>query len=92
MAKYELTIIARENLTVVDKMKIDEMIKGFVDRKRCKVEGVKTLSYPINHQEQGLYIFYELWGESVDVVKINHELGENDNVLRFLLVKTDVRG
>lgn len=92
MAKYELTIIARENLTVVDKMKIDETIKGFVDRKRCKVEGVKILSYPINHQERGLYIFYELWGESVDVVKINHELGVNDNILRFLLVKTDVRG
>ena len=87
MTKYELTIIARENLTVVDKIKIDDTIKEFVDRMKCKTEGVKTLSYPLKEQKRGLYIYYTLWADNMNVSGVNYELAKNDNVLRYLLVR-----
>lgn len=89
--KHELTIIAPEELTVLDKIKLEELIKKYARIHKRLVEGRKRLAYPIQGREWGLYLFYELDIDRDKVSELSCELNINDKVVRYLLVRQDSR-
>lgn len=89
--KHELTIIAPEELTVLDKIELEKVIKKYARLTKRLVEGRKRLSYPIQGREWGLYLFYELDIDKDKVSKLSCELNINDDVVRYLLVMADTR-
>lgn len=90
--KYELTIIAPEELTVLDKIALEDTIKRYGRLTKRVVDGRKRLAYPIRNIEWGLYLYYELDIERDKVSKLSYELNINDNILRYLMVQADTRG
>lgn len=92
LKQYELTIIANEELTVVEKIKLERRIKEYARLRKRVVDGCKRLAYPIRNREWGLYLFYELEIDQDKVSPLNSELNINDNILRYLMVRKDMRG
>ena len=90
--KHELTIIAPEELTVLDKIELEKLIKRYARLRKRVVDGRKRLAYPIQGREWGLYLFYELEIDRDKVSKLSGELNINDKVVRYLLVRADTRG
>ena len=89
--KHELTIIAPEDLTVLDKIELEKVIKKYARLTKRLVDGRKRLAYPIQGREWGLYLFYELDIDRDKVSKLSGELNINDKVVRYLLVQADTR-
>lgn len=90
--KHELTIIAPEDLTVLDKIELEKVIKKYARLTKRLVDGRKRLAYPIQGREWGLYLFYELDIDRDKVSELSCELNINDKVVRYLLVRADTRG
>lgn len=85
---YELTIL-------VDEIAPQEVIDGLTEKikrygKRVKFEddGVKRLAYPIRNHEKVRYLYYTLELTEDKPVKISSHLNIDDNVVRYLLVRT----
>lgn len=89
---YELTIIAPEELTVLDKIELEKLIKRYARLTKRLVDGRKRLAYPIQGREWGLYLFYELEIDRGQVSPLSSTLNINDKVVRYLLVQKDTRG
>ena len=86
--KHELTIIAPEELTVLDKIKLEELIKKYARIRKRVVDGRKRLAYPIQGREWGLYLFYEL--EKIYVAGASHK-GKDYDADVFLIPTLRVR-
>ena len=89
--EYELTIISQEELTVVDKIELEKLIKRYGRITKRVVNGVKRLAYPIFNREKGLYLFYELEIDRDKVAELSGGLNINDKVVRYLMVRKDTR-
>lgn len=86
--KYELTIL-------VDEIAPQEVIDGLTKKikrygKGVKFEddGVKRLAYPIRNHEKARYLYYTLELENDMTFKISSNLNIDDDVVRYLLVRT----
>lgn len=87
--EYELTIIAPHEASLID-------VIAHLSNVSEKLEVVETqvgkrLAYPINSQEVGDYYSFDLKLKEDTPRAINDYLCTRDNVLRFLLVKKDIR-
>lgn len=87
---YELTIITRE---VADELDL-EHLKRLIGRYTLKInkvenEGVKRLAYPIDNNEKGRYMYYELEMDRENQAKLSSRLNVEETVLRYLLVRAD---
>ena len=89
---YEMTILAPEDLTVVDKIALEKLIRRYGRITKRLVDGVKRLAYPIMNREKALYLYYELEMESGKPAELSNYLSRQDNVVRFLIVRKDTRG
>jgi small subunit ribosomal protein S6 len=53
--------------------------------------GKKKFAYPINHEYYGYYGLYEFDLERTLIAEVNNKLRLDNNVLRFLIIKKDVK-
>lgn len=89
---FELTIIAPESATEVDIEALTKVIKRYsMSIEMFEDDGVKRIPYPINGHDRGHYLFWELDMATGEPQKLSSELNINDGVLRYLLVKSDIR-
>ena len=95
MKQYELTVIFHPDLEMNLAPAVEKVKKLIADNggviKKEENDGKKRLSYRINKQDFGVYYYFEvdLTREASD--KISSVLYITDEVLRFLMVITDVR-
>ena len=95
MKNYELTVIFHPDLEMnidpaLDKVKkIIETNGGNITKEEN--DGKKRLCYSINGQNFGVYYFFNLSLPTEAPAKISSTLNITDEVLRYLLVKTDER-
>ncbi len=61
--------------------------KGSVDK--VDVWGKRRLAYPIEKQEEGVYVVAELTCNSESVAELDRLLNLSDNVLRTKVLRTD---
>ena len=95
MKNYELTVIFHPDL----EMNIDpalEKIKKTLEANQAKitkeeVDGKKRLSYTIDGQDFGIYYYFELELPPEAPAKISSIFNISDEILRYLLVRTDER-
>jgi small subunit ribosomal protein S6 len=95
MAQYEIAVLYHPDLEV-DLTKAEEKVTKIFTTNGGKVVGTdnwgkKKLAYPIANQEYAVYVFYtvEMPGEGVQ--KVESTLNITDEVIRFLIVRPDLK-
>ena len=95
MKEYELTVVFHPDL----EMNIDpalDKVKKILEANNAKiiseeVYGKKRLGYKIGKQDFGIYYFFNLQLPAEAPAKISSAFNISDEILRYLLVKTDER-
>ena len=94
MRKYELMIIldpSQDERTVAPSLdKFLEVVRkenGTVDK--VDIWGKRTLAYPINKKDEGIYAVVDLHGESATVLELDRLLNLSDDVLRTKVLRAD---
>lgn len=95
MAQYEIAVLYHPDLEV-DLTKAEERVTKILTDNGGKVTatdnwGKRKLAYPIAKNEHAVYVFYtaEIPGESVK--KIEALLNITDEVIRYLIVRPDLK-
>ena len=95
MKDYELSILFHPDLEMnLDPVlaKVKKLIEGSGGKiKKEDNDGKKRLAYAINGQDFAVYYFYDLELPAEAPAKIGSVLNITDEVLRYLLVRTDER-
>jgi small subunit ribosomal protein S6 len=51
--------------------------------------GRRTLAYPINRKNDGLYMLYEIEGSGREIAELERRMRVNDQVMRYMTVRVD---
>ena len=95
MNKYELALILDSALADEAKAerlkKVSELLERF-DAKIEKVDdwGKRRLAYEINKKTEGFYYFIYFDSESSAPIEIENRLRIMDDVLRYLIIRSDM--
>ena len=94
MNKYELTAVVSAKIEDDERAAVVDKLKAYVDRfggKFTNVEeaGKKRLAYEIQKQKEAFYYFIQFDAEATAPAEIENRVRIMDNVLRFLIVRTD---
>ena len=95
MKDYELTVLFHPDLEMNLDPAIDK-VKKLIESNGGKItkeenDGKKRLAYKINGQEFAIYYFVDVELPAEAPAKISSTMNINDEVLRYLLVRTDER-
>ena len=95
MKEYELSVLFHPDLEMnldpaLDKVKkLIEANGGKITKEEA--DGKKRLVYPISGQDFAIYYFFEVELPSEAPAKISSTLNISDEVIRYILVRTDER-
>lgn len=96
MKEYELTVLIHPDLETDLEAPLDKVRALIKDNGGEIVKednwGKKRLAYRINNQDFAVYVYMDLRLPADAPQKISTVLNITDNVLRYLLVKTDLKG
>jgi len=95
MKDYELSVLFHPDLEMNLDPAIDK-VKKLIENNGGEItkeenEGKKRLAYPINGQDFAVYYYMDLRLPAEAPAKISSVMNITDEVLRYLLVKTDER-
>lgn len=95
MNQYEIAVLYHPDLEV-DLTKAEERVTKIITSNGGKITatdnwGKRKLAYPIKKQEHAVYVFYtvDMPGEGVN--KIEATLNITDEVIRYLIVRPDLK-
>lgn len=96
MNQYEIAVLYHPDLEV-DLSKAEDRVKKIFTDNGGKVTKTdnwdkRKLAYPIKKQEHAVYVFYMVEIPPENVGKIEAALNITDEVIRYLVVKPDVKG
>lgn len=94
MRDYELTYIIKPDIDPAASAGVIERVSGFVTADGGKITktepwGMRHLAYPIGRYREGQYVFSLVQIEPASLARIEQRLRLNEDVLRFLLVRTE---
>jgi len=94
MNKYELTIVVNAKIEDDERAAVVDKCKAYIDRFGGKVTNVdeagkKKLAYDIQKMSEAFYYFIQFEAETTAPAEIENRVRIMDNVLRFLIVRTD---
>lgn len=96
MKEYELTVLIHPDLEVdLDAAlgKVRDIVKNAGGTINTEDNwGKKRLAYRINKQDFAIYVYMDVELPADAPLKISNILNITDEVLRYLLVKTDLKG
>jgi len=98
MRTYELAIVADPRLTDDEMIALTDEYKQLITTRGGEIVreeswGKRKLAYPINKLTEGRYVFLFLQMEPKSTVllpEVELRLNQNDKVLRYLTVRTDL--
>ncbi len=95
MAQYEIAVLYHPDLEV-DLTKAEERVTKIFTDNKAKVTatdnwGKRKLAYPIARNEHAVYVFYTLDIPGESVKKIETALNITDEVIRYLIVRPDLK-
>ncbi len=95
MKDYELTVLFHPDLEMNLDPAVDK-VKKLIESNGGKItkeenDGKKRLAYKISNQEFAVYYYIDLELPAEAPAKISSAMNINDEVLRYLLVRTDER-
>lgn len=89
MSTYTLTVLVKEK--VDEKARtglIDDVKKNFTTLVKEDLWGVRGLAYPIKHNDKAYFAHFEFETEPEKVISLDRNLRLNEDVLRYLVVKS----
>lgn len=94
MAFYEVTFIARQDLTQADIDRLTQEFSDIVKENKGKVVkseywGLRTLAYLINKSRKGHYVMLGLDAPAAAVKELERKLGLHEDVMRALTVRVN---
>ena len=94
MNKYELTIVVNAKIEDDERAAVVNKAKDYVERFGGKITNVdeagkKKLAYDIQKMSEAFYYFIQFEAEATAPAEIENRVRIMDNVLRFLIVRTD---
>ena len=94
MNKYELALVVSAKIEDDARKELVEKAEGYITRYEGvigQVEewGRRRLAYEIAHQREGYYYFIHFEAETTAPAEIESHVRIMDNVLRYLIVRTD---
>ena len=94
MNKYELTIVVNAKIEDDERAAVVNKAKAYVERFGGKITNVdeagkKKLAYDIQKMSEAFYYFIQFEAETTAPAEIESRVRIMDNVLRFLIVRTD---
>lgn len=95
MNQYEIAVLYHPDLEV-DLTKAEEKVTKLITDNGGKVTatdnwGKRKLMYPIKKQEHAVYVFYTVEMPSAGVKKVETTLNITDEVIRYLIVRPDLK-
>jgi small subunit ribosomal protein S6 len=92
MRHYETIVIIKPNAgEAVVTAKIDKVtgIINSFDGSIVKVDnwGLKKLAYPINKEQQGIYVYFEYASAPETIAELERQLRIDDTIFKYLTVK-----
>jgi small subunit ribosomal protein S6 len=95
MAQYEIAVLYHPDLEV-DLTKAEERVSKIVTGNGGKITatdnwGKRKLAYTIKKQEHAVYVFYTAEIPTENVQKIEAALNITDEVIRYLIVRPDLK-
>lgn len=95
MNQYEIAVLYDPDLEI-DLDKAENRVKKIITDNKGKVTsadnwGKRKLTYPINKQENAIYVFYEVELEPLSVKPIEAALNITGEVIRFLIIRPDLK-
>lgn len=96
MNQYEIAVLYHPDLEV-DLSKAEDRVKKIITDTGGKITktdnwGKRKLAYPIKKQEHAIYVFYMVDMPADSLGKVEATLNITDEVIRYLIVKPDVKG
>lgn len=93
--RYELAVLYHPDLEI-DLAKASGKVEKILADNGAKVVntdnwGKRKLAYPINKQEHAVYVFYTVEMPSQNVRKVEQTLNITDEVIRFLIIRPDLK-
>lgn len=94
MNKYEMTVVVSAKIEDDERAAVVDKNKALVERFGGKVTNVdeagkKRLAYEIQKQKEAFYYFIQFEAEATAPAEIESRVRIMDNVLRYLIVRTD---
>lgn len=97
MQNYEAMFIVKPDLSEAEKKSLftqinDTVVKNSGNVQQANVWSEKRkLCFPINKHKEGIYYLMNFAIEQAEIVKINHSYKLNENILRVLITKAEVK-
>jgi small subunit ribosomal protein S6 len=95
MAQYEMAVLYHPSLEVDLTKAEDRVVKIFTDNGGKVIAtdnwGKRKLAYSIKKNEHAIYVIYTLEIAGTGISKIESTLNITDEVIRFLITKTDLK-
>lgn len=94
MNNYELTLVINAKIEDDERAAVLDKCKAYVERFGGKITnieeaGKKKLAYDIQKMSEAFYYFVQFDAEATAPAEIESRIRIMDNVLRFLIVRTD---
>ncbi|MCR5004701.1 MAG: 30S ribosomal protein S6 [Clostridiales bacterium] len=94
MNKYELALVVSAKLDDEAREAVVEKAKGYITRFGGEIGeidawGKKRLAYEIQYEKEGFYYFIPFEAEPTAPAEIERHCRIMENVLRYLIVRTD---
>ena len=95
MNQYEIAVLYDPGLEV-DLSKGEERVKKIIAENKGEIIstdnwGKRKLAYQIKHNDFAVYVFYAVKLPPENVIKVESTLNITDEVIRFLITKTDLK-
>ncbi len=95
MNQYEIAVLYHPDLEI-DLDKATKKVEKILTDNKGKITNVdnwgkRKLAYPINKQEHAVYVFYTVELPPENVNKVEGTLNITDEVIRYLIVKPDLK-
>lgn len=94
MHKYELAVVVSAKLEEDDKVATLDKVKALIERFGGQITNVddwgkKKLAYEIQKMKEGFFYFIQFDAEATAPAEIENRIRIMDNVIRYLIVRTD---
>lgn len=95
LAQYEIAILYDPDLEI-DLAKAEDRVKKIFADNSANItatdnQGKRKLAYTIKGNESAIYVYYTVEVEGANIAKIESTLNITDEVIRFLIVKPDLK-
>ena len=93
MKKYEIMYIVNASLDDAARQKVMERLHGIITSHEGSIDkidewGVKEFAYEIDHMKKGYYVVINVTANNEGIQEFQRLARINNNIVRFMVVKT----